>query len=91
MSIREEWQRLVAEGILHEVEAFPGDASNRTVLVSNELHDLLAGPWDGEQGKRCSRLAATLQEITTTETIVAEMNPYKARKARMGRLDPVND
>jgi putative component of toxin-antitoxin plasmid stabilization module len=91
MSIREEWQKFRAEGFLHEVEPFPGDPSTRTVLVSSELQALLDGPWEGEQGKRCAILTASLQQIVVGAKLVVEMDPYQAREANMGRLDPVED
>lgn len=89
MSIRIEWQKFVAERVLHRVEPFPGDPCKRTVLVSNEIWDLLNGPWEAEQGIRCALLSSTLQQIATGATLVVEMDPRKARKANMGRLAPV--
>jgi putative component of toxin-antitoxin plasmid stabilization module len=91
MSIREEWQKLVAEKVLHKVEPFPGDPSKRTVLVSTELQNLLENPWEGDEGTRCAMLAATLQRIVTGAKLVVEMDPYQAREANMGRLAPAED
>lgn len=91
MSIREEWQKLVADGTLCRVEPFPGDPDKRTVLISNEMKELLDGPWDGEQGKRCALLAATLQRIVTGAKLVVELDPRKAREADMGRLAEIED
>jgi putative component of toxin-antitoxin plasmid stabilization module len=91
MSIREEWQKLVADGFLSKVEPFAGDPCARTVLISKEIHGLIEGPWEGEQGIRCAKLLATLQNIVTGRKLVVNLDPYSAREANMGRLDPPED
>lgn len=92
MSIRPEWQKLLAEGVLSPIQPFWGDAHARTVLVSGELHALLREPWeDSERGNRCARLLATLQAIVAGRQLVVCLTPYQARKAMMGRLHPLND
>jgi putative component of toxin-antitoxin plasmid stabilization module len=91
MSIREEWQKLVADGFLSKLEPFPGDPRARTVLTSKEIQELIEGPWEGEQGNRCAKLLATLQNIVAGRKLVVNLNPYSARDAVMGRLHPVEE
>jgi putative component of toxin-antitoxin plasmid stabilization module len=91
MSIREEWRKLVASGFLSKLDPFPGDPHARTVLMTREIQELTEGPWEGEQGKRCARLLATLQNIVAGRKLVVNLDPYSAREANMGRLDPVTD
>lgn len=91
MSIREEWQKLVADGHLYKLDPFPGDSSVRTVLMSREIQELVEGPWEGEQGNRCAKLRATLQNIVAGRKLVVNLDPHSAREANMGRLNPVED
>jgi putative component of toxin-antitoxin plasmid stabilization module len=91
MSIREEWQKHVANCTLFEVKPLDGDPSARTVLMSKEIQGLVEGPWEGEQGKRCAKLLATLQSIVVGAHLVVNLDPYSAREARMGRLHPIED
>jgi putative component of toxin-antitoxin plasmid stabilization module len=91
MSIREEWLKHVRNGLLFEVKPLDGDSSPRTVLMSEEVRDLVEGNWEGEKGKRCAKLLATLQNIVVGAHLVVNMDPYTAREARIGRLHPVED
>ena len=91
MSIREEWQKLVTDELLFKLEPFPGDPRARTVLMSKEIQELLEGHWVGEQGKRCARLLATLQNIVAGRKLVVNLDPYSAREANMGRLHPIEN
>ena len=91
MSIREEWQKHVADDVLFEVKPLHGDPGARTVLMSKEIQELVEGPWEHEQGKRCAKLLATLQSIVVGSHMVVNLDPYSARAARMGRLHPIED
>ncbi len=93
MSIRAEWQRLVAEGrFLWRLSPFPGDPAARTVLLSEELEDLLSCEMEeGQDANRRSRLLASLQNIVAGRRLVVCMTPFKARVAHVGRLDPISD
>jgi putative component of toxin-antitoxin plasmid stabilization module len=91
MSIREEWQKLVVDGLLSKLAPFPGDPRARTVLMSKEIWELVESPWEGEQGNRCAKLLATLQNIVAGRKLVVNLNPYSARDAVMGRLHPVEE
>jgi hypothetical protein len=93
MSIRNEWQRLVAEGEhLFSLKPLNGDPAARTILLSNEINELVEGPWkEGEEGNRLARLLATLHNIVAGRRLVVCMTPHKARKANIGRLWPIAD
>jgi putative component of toxin-antitoxin plasmid stabilization module len=91
MSIREEWQKLVTDELLFKLEPFPGDPRTRTVLMSKEIKELVEGIWEGEQGSRCARLLVTLQNVVAGRKLVVNLDPYSAREANMGRLDPIEN
>jgi hypothetical protein len=92
MSIREEWQKLVAARQLHELRPFDGDPYKRVVIMTDEVAQLVFGPWNNDlMGDRCARLAANLQNIVTGAKLVVCMRPFEARVAQLGRLDPVED
>jgi len=92
MSIRAEWQKLVADGELFRLEPLPGDPDERTVLMSPEVNELLTKQMpEGPDANRRSRLLATLQGIVAGRRIVACMTPFEAREAQVGLLDPIDD
>ena len=92
MSIRKEWLDHVGAGRLHRLDPFPGDRKFRTVLMSGAINRLVSGPWDeDEMGIRCGKLLAKLQRIVRGETLVVCMEPFKARGAAIGRLEPIED
>lgn len=92
MSIRSEWQKLIAKGELFKLSPFDGDPSRRTVLMSQEVKDLVSGDWqEGEEGNRRARLLATLQNIVAGRRLVVCMKPFKARIAVLGRLDSIEE
>lgn len=92
MSIRSEWQKLVAEGELFKLAPFDGDPIRRTVLMAPEVNDLVSGEWEeGEEGNRRARLLATLQNIVAGRRLVVCMTPFKARVAVLGRLGPAEE
>jgi hypothetical protein len=93
MSIRAEWQKLVAEREhLWRLSPFDGDPAVRTVLLSSEMEELLSREMEeGEEANRRSRLFASLQHIVAGKRVVVCMTPFKARKAHVGRLCPIED
>jgi hypothetical protein len=92
MSIRAEWQEYVADGTLLMLPPFPGDSPLRTVLLFEEVSELLSRPMEeGKEANRRSRLVATLHNIVAGRRLVACMVPFEARKATIGRLDPIED
>lgn len=91
MSIREEWQKLVDEEVLFKLEPALGDSEGRTVLMSKEVRDLVLEPWEGDQATRCARLLATLENIVSGRLLKVCLKPFKARKAVMGRLSPIEN
>ncbi len=93
MSIREEWKKLVeVDKELSRLELFDGDRHARTVLLSQEMRELLDRPMEeGEEANRRSRLLATLQNIVAGRRLVVCLEPFEARKATIGRLDPIED
>jgi hypothetical protein len=60
MSIRDEWKKLLAEGEhIFRLEPFDGDAAPRTVLLTEEMKELIDGPWEeGAEANRMARLLA---------------------------------
>ena len=92
ISIRTEWQKLVARGELFRLPPFQGDPSRRTVLLSHEVNDLVFGEWEESvEGNRRARLTATLQNIVAGRRLVVCMTPFKARVSVLGRLHPVEE
>jgi hypothetical protein len=92
MSIRKEWMEHVDKERLFKLDPFPGDPKTRTVLMSEELRELTSRPMvEGEDANRRSRLIASLQYIVSGRRLVVCMTPFKARKANLGRLDPIED
>jgi len=92
MSIREEWKKLVREGELFRLLPLDGDRNARTVLLSAEIQELLEHEMEeGDESDRRSRLLATLQNIVAGHRLVVCLEPYSARKANIGRLDPIEN
>jgi len=92
MSIRNEWQKLVADGVLARLSPFIGDPAKRTVLMCPEVEEIINRPMEeGEEANRRVRLLAKLQNIVAGRHLVVCMTPYDARIANMGRLDPIED
>ena len=58
MSIQPEYLDHVRQGRLYRLGFLvPGRPEKRTVLMSQEINDLVSGPWSsGLMGDRCSRL-----------------------------------
>jgi len=93
MSIRKEWKKLVyVERELFRLAPLDGDRNARTVLLSREMHELFERQMEeSEEANRRSRLLATLQNIVAGRRLVVCLEPFRARKANIGRLHPVED
>jgi hypothetical protein len=93
MSIRNEINARIAENRLFLLKPLnEKDNKRRTVLMSNEINQLVTGPWvDGPMGARCARLRADLENLVTAEDIIVCWEPFEARNEQIGRLCPVRD
>lgn len=92
MSIREEWRRCVREGELFRLAPLDGDRNARTVLLSAEMQELFDREMEeGPEANRRSVLLARLQNIVAGSRLVVCLEPYSARKAIIGRLDPIEE
>ncbi len=93
MSIREEISARLDEKRLFRLKPLnEKDNQKRTVLMSQEINQLIVGPWpDGPIGTRCARLRGDLESLITAENITVCWDPFKARNEQIGRLDPVRD
>ncbi len=93
MSIREEINARINEKRLFLLKPLnKKDNQKRTVLMSQEINQLIVGPWpDGPQGTRCARLRGDLENLITAENITVCWDPRKARNEQIGRLDQVRD
>ena len=87
MSIRNEWQTLVAQGDhLFRLKPLDGDRAERTVLLSKEMNDLIEGPWEeGAEGNRLARLLATLHNVVAGRRLVVCLTPGTESKHRASR------
>jgi len=60
--------------------------------MTDEVSGLVSEPWgEDDEADRRAILAATLQHIVRGGRLVVCMEPFEARKAHIGRLDPVED
>lgn len=92
MSIREEWQKLVADEVLHKLGPAAGDAARRTVLMTDEVRDVVTEPWGyGDEAVRKAVLVQSLEYIVAGLKLVVCMEPFEARKAHIGRLERIED
>jgi hypothetical protein len=94
MSIREVISARVAEGALVELKpALPSDPHRRHMFLSQEINELVAGPWkDQKWANRCNRLKANLEEFVKGEILPVSLTPYAHDAAYMGRLDrPIDE
>ena len=88
MSIRSEINRLICAGKLFRLEPRNRkDPRRRTVLMSEEIHELAEGPWpEGDMGDRCAFLRNDLEAFVTQEFITVCWEPYEAHDEQIGRL-----
>src|ERR1700681_1464884 len=92
MSIRQEWRKLVTAGTLKKMGVLKGDTARRTVLMTDEVNQLVTEPWgEGDEAIRRAILAQSLQHIVRGGRLVVCMEPFAARKAHIGRLAPIED
>jgi hypothetical protein len=90
MSISDEINGLCTEGRLHRlVPALPGSRIRRALYVSQEINDLLLGPWaDLTHEYRWNRARADLDSFVEHQRIVVPRDSRRARSAYMGQLQP---
>lgn len=94
MSIRDEISNRCQEGKLRYLPvAIRGLPTVRYLFVTPEIFRLVeTGPWDGvAEEKRFGRLRADLDDFTRGAKLTVEWEPYEARAAYFGRLDPIQD
>jgi hypothetical protein len=93
MSIQDELAKLVAAGRLFPLAlSLPSDQSVRRIFLSQEIQQLLVGPWVSvEWEKRCYALRATLESFVRGERVTVSLVPYEHGEADMGRLDTPKD
>jgi hypothetical protein len=90
MSIRPEWLRHVREQSLFRLGFLvPGRPEKRTVLMSQEINQLVSGPWESDlMEDRCYRLRANLEGILAGDPLTVCWKPYEGEpRHQMGRLD----
>jgi hypothetical protein len=63
------------------------------MFVSPSIFRLVeSGPWDSaNEERRFSKLRANLDDFTRGAILTVEWNPYQARDAYFGRLDPITE
>lgn len=89
MSIRPEYIGHVREGRLYRLGFLvPGRPEKRTVLMSQEINNLVSGPWFSDlMEDRCNRLRANLESILAGDRLNVCWEPYKGRPYHhIGRL-----
>lgn len=93
MSIRDEIRARIDERRLSLLmPILESDQVVRTMVVSNDIQNLLDGPWeDAGWARRCNRLRADLEAFVIGDVISVCLTPFKADSAYMGRLDKPAD
>lgn len=95
MSIRDEINARMGEGpprLFRLERSLKSDPESRSMFLSQELKELLDGPWDNQELRyRAGRLRADLEEFVKGSEIAVCMEPFVAKTAFMGRLKPVED
>jgi hypothetical protein len=89
MSIRPEYLDHVRQGRLYRLGFLvPGRPEKRTVLMSQEINDLVSGPWSGDlMGDRCGRLRANLESILAGDPLNVCWEPHEGKPYHLiGRL-----
>jgi hypothetical protein len=90
MSIRRECIDHIRQGRLFRLGFLvPGRPEKRTVLMSQEINDLVSGPWSSDlMEDRCYRLRANLESILAGDLLNVCWGPYKGKPHHhIGRLD----
>ena len=94
MSIRDEITSRCEEGRLFFLPtAMSFVPVVRHLFVSPEIYKLVeTGPWmDVAEERRFGQLRANLDDYTRDAPLTVEWNPFEARDAYFGRLDPIVD
>jgi hypothetical protein len=95
MSIHDEINYWLTRGELFQVfPRVPGSPVNRVLLVNEEVHRLVTGPWETQREEvRAGRLWADFDRFIEGRLISVSLNgPYsKPRTTFMARLDPPED
>jgi hypothetical protein len=72
--------------------SLPSDPVSRSMFLSEEIKNLLDGPWARDDRRyRAGRLRADLEEFIKGEEITLCFEPFAAKTAYMGRLCPIVD
>ena len=88
MSIHDQIDVHIKVGALHRIDVLQGDPVGRSMVISNEINNLLFGPWRSQTTKnRAARLLADLQYFVSGKQISICIEPYVHKDAFMGRLD----
>src|SRR5215475_8192816 len=93
MSIHSEIGDRILEGRLHQMRlTLASDPVVRRLFISNEIKDLIDGPWpDLTWERRCNRLRANLEAFVRGDVISLCLKGFVAKSAYMGRLDKPTD
>lgn len=94
MSIRTEYMEHVRRDRLFRLGFLvPGRPEKRTVLMSQEINDLISGPWSSDlMEDRCGRLRANLENILAGEQLNVCWEPHKHRPIHnIGRLAELSE
>lgn len=93
MSIEEWINHLVADGRLFPLRpVFKGDSIRRPMFMSEEVRNLIEGPWTtAAAATRCGQLRADLEAFVVGAELSICLRPYHARDAQMGLLSPIED
>ena len=93
MSIEEWINRLVEDGRLFPLKpVFKGDSIRRPMFMSEEVRDLIEGPWTSTAAAtRCGKLRADLEAFVVGAELSICLLPYNAKDAQMGLLSPAKD
>lgn len=92
MSILEAIEGYIPEELQLLEPLIPGTPVLRKIYVNKKIVNLFTGPWSDELPQsRCLRLWADLDLFTSGGRIAVCMEPFKAKSAYMGLLDPVSN
>jgi hypothetical protein len=93
MSLRDEIGHRLREGRLFKLlPMLDGDRVERTMLVSEEVHAAVNGPWDSADADRMARLRADLDNFTEGAAISISQEPFRKPKTTyLARTHPPED
>ena len=93
MSIRTTINGHISAGRLYQVQSvILGDPVERTLVISDEINQLIEGPWDSSTiERRANRLRADLEAFVKGDVIPVSLTPYAHKTAYMGRLNAPKD